>query len=486
MERGRLVQYLVAVALSLSTATIGTLSAWPTPVVPKIKNNETFVDITKDELATVMAMSPLGFVVGSLATRFISDSLGRRTTILASVVPIICGTIIATLARVSWLLCIMYFLWGIGTGMISTVVGIYTAEIADKDIRATLSVGTRFMFNFGNLLVISIGPFLSYYTLNYCFFILPVVYFVACVFIPESPYYYLKEGRVEHARKSLLKLKDKEIVDQELELMKGHVSKEMRNSSSAWELFTGKQYRRPLVIAFGLKLTQIMSGGMSIQQYMGLITQEIGLDVQTSTLLIIFGAFKFIVGVLSSFVVDRVGRRPLLIYSFLSTGICLAIAGLYFFLQEVIRVDHSVLKAYGIAAFMAIMLSNGLSIGYSSIIGVITAEIFPLNVKFIAMTSVNILGGCLGSAVAKSYQAINNVAGFCGVFWVFASVAFVGAIFSYMTTPETKGKSLQEIQEMLHINIVSSDEEGKLNDVEVIEMIEKCRELKESKKDYSL
>ncbi|XP_052740299.1 facilitated trehalose transporter Tret1-2 homolog isoform X2 [Bicyclus anynana] len=441
MERGRLVQYLVAVALSLSTATIGTLSAWPTPVVPKIKNNETFVDITKDELATVMAMSPLGFVVGSLATRFISDSLGRRTTILASVVPIICGTIIATLARVSWLLCIMYFLWGIGTGMISTVVGIYTAEIADKDIRATLSVGTRFMFNFGNLLVISIGPFLSYYTLNYCFFILPVVYFVACVFIPESPYYYLKEGRVEHARKSLLKLKDKEIVDQELELMKGHVSKEMRNSSSAWELFTGKQYRRPLVIAFG---------------------------------------------VLSSFVVDRVGRRPLLIYSFLSTGICLAIAGLYFFLQEVIRVDHSVLKAYGIAAFMAIMLSNGLSIGYSSIIGVITAEIFPLNVKFIAMTSVNILGGCLGSAVAKSYQAINNVAGFCGVFWVFASVAFVGAIFSYMTTPETKGKSLQEIQEMLHINIVSSDEEGKLNDVEVIEMIEKCRELKESKKDYSL
>ncbi|XP_045772290.1 facilitated trehalose transporter Tret1-2 homolog isoform X1 [Maniola jurtina] len=484
MERGRLIQYLVAFALSLSTATLGTLSAWPTPVMPKFHNNETSVQITKDEIATVLAMAPPGFVAGSLLTRFMADSLGRRATVLASALPIVCGTIIAAFARVAWLLCIMKFLWGFGTGMVSTVVGIYLAEIADKDIRATLTVGTRFMFNFGSLLVICIGTFLSYETLNYCLLLMPGIFFVACLFIPESPYYYLKEGRVENARKSLQKFKNKEIIDQELELMKRHVSKEMRNSSTAREFFTGRQYRRPIVIAFGLKLTQVLTGGMTIQQYMGRITQEIDLDVQLSTLLIIFGAFKFFVGVMSSTLVDRVGRRPLLIYSYTGTGICLAVAGTYFFLQEYLHVDHSILKSFGKAAFVAIILSNGIStLGYNSVIGIISAEIFPLNIKSVAMTSLNVFGGCLGFSVAKSYQAIKNVSGFCGVFWIFSGVALSGAVFSYFTVPETSGKSLQEIQDILQIGTVSSDEENNLNDANDVEIVEKCRELKELRKD---
>lgn len=90
----------------------------------------------------------------------------------------------------------------------------YLAEIADKDIRGTLSVGTRFMFNLGALLVTAVGPFMSYQTLNSSLVILPVCYFVACWWIPESPYYYLKEGRTHDAGKTLTKLrsyKDKKV-----------------------------------------------------------------------------------------------------------------------------------------------------------------------------------------------------------------------------------------------------------------------------------
>lgn len=87
----------------------------------------------------------------------------------------------------------------------------YLAEIADKDIRGTLAVGTRFMFNLGSLLVISIGPFLPYSTLNYCILGLPVIFFTACLWIPESPYYYLKKGKVEQARRVLIRLKGEEV-----------------------------------------------------------------------------------------------------------------------------------------------------------------------------------------------------------------------------------------------------------------------------------
>lgn len=87
------------------------------------------------------------------------------------------------------------------------MVGLYFAEIADKEIRGNLTLVTRFMFNFGSLLIMSIGPFVSYDTLNYLLLSLPLIFFVACWAIPESPYFYLKEGKVDAARKTLEKLR---------------------------------------------------------------------------------------------------------------------------------------------------------------------------------------------------------------------------------------------------------------------------------------
>lgn len=83
---------------------------------------------------------------------------------------------------------------------------IYLAEIASKEIRGSLVVGNRFMFNFGGFLVVAIGSFVSYHTLSYMLIVLPAAYFFACWWISETPYYLLKEGKVDAARKVLMKL----------------------------------------------------------------------------------------------------------------------------------------------------------------------------------------------------------------------------------------------------------------------------------------
>lgn len=91
---------------------------------------------------------------------------------------------------------------------------IYLAEIASKEIRGSLVVGNRFMFNFGSLLVVIIGAFVTYQTLSYLFIGLPIAYFIACWWISETPYYLLKEDKVDAARKELMKLnayKNKEV-----------------------------------------------------------------------------------------------------------------------------------------------------------------------------------------------------------------------------------------------------------------------------------
>lgn len=79
-------------------------------------------------------------------------------------------------------------------------------EISDKEIRGTLSSANRFMLNFGSSLVMGVGPFVSFQVLSYMLLVLPICYFVACWFVPETPYYYLKQGKVDAARKSLAML----------------------------------------------------------------------------------------------------------------------------------------------------------------------------------------------------------------------------------------------------------------------------------------
>ncbi|CAG9786278.1 unnamed protein product [Diatraea saccharalis] len=479
-KRSRIVQYVVAAAVSLASMTLGVISAWPTPVIAKFHANETGTYISDKDISWMLAMSSPGFIAGSVATRYISDRYGRRTTILSSAIPMSLGTILVVFSLKPWILYKARFLWGWGTGMIGTVVSMYLAEIADKDLRGTLSVGTRFMFNFGTLLAISVGPFLSYHIFNISILVLPLIYFLACCWIPESPYYYLKEGRVEEARRVLTKLrsyKDSKAVEDELQVMKSSVSSEMQRDSSVKELLIGEQYRKAVIISAGLKLTQIMTGVMTVQQYLGRIMQDTKTDIKLTTVFIIFGAVRFLIGIMSSILVDRVGRRTLLIFSFFGTAVCHIMVGGYFFCQEVLKIDQTVLTPYGYVTFLGILGSSIVStLGYTSIIFVIFGEIFPMNIKAVAMSSISIYGGILGFIIAKGYQELKDLIGMCGVFGIFALVAIIGAVFTIGFVPETKGKSLREIQIMLQGDIYNDTEEVTSNNDKNTELQELKRE----------
>lgn len=108
--------------------------------------------------------------------------------------------------------------------LIFQVSNYYLSEIADKDVRGTLSVITSFMFKFGTLLTMSVGPFLSYNTLNNIMLVLPFLFFIVCWWIPETPYYCLKAGNLEGARNSLRTLrgyKDEKVIERQINMPLG-------------------------------------------------------------------------------------------------------------------------------------------------------------------------------------------------------------------------------------------------------------------------
>ncbi|XP_053607687.1 facilitated trehalose transporter Tret1-like isoform X2 [Plodia interpunctella] len=487
MQRGnRKIQYLIVSAVSLATVTMGVSSAWPTPAILKFHNNETDVRISEGQISWMLALAAPGFLLGSLVAGLVCERFGRRSCLVFSAPPIAVGTVIVAVSVNVWLLYLTRILWGLGTGMISTIANMYIAEIADKEIRGELSIATKFMFNFGNLIVMVVGHYVSYSTLNYMMLVLPLGYFLACCFIPETPYFYLKEGKVEDAKRVLMVLRkydDEEGLYKDLSSLQADVKNEMRRSGSLVELFTGKQYRKAIYISIGLKLALILTGGITTRNYLGRIMQEGNWTLGLDFVMIVFGAISFIVGIMSSILSDKLGRRPLLIYSFLGTGISLALVAAYFFCQEVLVVPLVTLRRYSWIPFVGIISSTVIStLGFNSLAFLIPAETFPLNVKSTALTSLNVFSGMLGFAVAKGYQEVKDVSGLFGVFTVFGGVAIAGTIFSYFYVPETKGKSLKEIQQLLQGDLYERNSIEKLNQIVVKDADEDCddgTELKE-------
>ncbi|XP_026317769.1 facilitated trehalose transporter Tret1-like [Hyposmocoma kahamanoa] len=439
---------------------MGSLGSWAAQVLPKFHDNQTAFELSKNEISWMVSMSPPGYMCGSLATRYLADSFGRRASLLGSVVPVAFGTGIAAFATKAWLLYLTRFLWGFATGMNGSIIGLYLAEIADKDIRGSTALITKFMYNFGILLMMCIGPSVSYTTLNYILLVLPISYFTVNLWIPESPYYCLMQGKVDAAKNVLKRIRSKNekiVVDQLLQ-MQIDVKNEMRHSSTAKELFSSKRYRKAIIIIAGLKLTQIMAGQFLIHQYLGLIIKESRFEMALPTLFIIFGVVRFVAGIMSSFLVDRIDRRPLLIYSFLTSGICMIVMGIYFFLLEVVKVDSDEITSYGFIPFVCIVSSNVVStLGFNSVIGIIQAEIFALNIKAVALASLCIFGGLLNFIVTRSYQIFLDLTGLCGVFWILGLFGISGSIFSLFVVPETRGKSLRQIQITLQGDLYEID-----------------------------
>ncbi|CAF4900153.1 unnamed protein product [Pieris macdunnoughi] len=394
-------------------------------------------------------ISPIVFLVGTVFAGYICDKFGRRTTLLTATVIAAFGSIFATLSSAIWMLYIMEILWTFSLAIVWSVGNIYMAEIVDPDIRGGLTLATRFMYHFGSLLMVLIGKEVSYRALNNWIIIPPLLSFASIYPIPESPYYLLKVGKEEQARKELSRLQQNsgtEDIDTQFEKMKMHVTMEMQNPSSFFKFFSNKRYRKALIITFGLKLFYILSGAAVMKGLYRTVLKEGDIELTLTEMIDIDVGIKLGSGILSALLVDRVGRRILLLWSFIGCSLSFAVIALYFGVRDYYT---DMIQSIGYITFAAViifLISN--SLGLSFIKDVIEVELFPLNVRVMAVVTLYVFGG-FEYPLQIGFTKFENSSGRVSVFWTFAAIAMLGFIFTYFVLPETKRKSLKEIQEML-------------------------------------
>lgn len=276
----------------------------------------------------------------------------------------------------------------------------------------------------------------------------PPIIFMACfIWLPDSPYYLIGKNRDEEAIRSLERLRGHTDVQSEYERMCITVRKSEDNKGAIKEIMSRNNLRAAIIV-MGLGGIQQLCGSQAVISYAQIIFDSVGSDLGGAESSFILAAVQIIASALSSSIVDRFGRRPLLLFSVSGAAICNTIVGVFFFLDHKGN-DVSSIAWLPMTAIMIFIIAY--TLGLATVTFVVLGEVFPKNLRAAAGAVFTIFASACGFGVAKMFQLVTDNVGSHATFWIFAGFSYIFIPFIWFVIPETKNKSLDTILEELRI-----------------------------------
>ncbi|KAG2318254.1 hypothetical protein Bca52824_021376 [Brassica carinata] len=334
------------------------------------------LDLSIAQFSVFGSLLTFGGMIGAIFSATVADAFGRKMTLWVAEAFFISGWLaIAQAKNIIWLDSGRFFV-GIAVGLASYVVPVYIAEITPKNVRGTFTFSNQLLQNCGLATVYYLGNVMSWRTIALIGVIPCLIQFLGLFFIPESPRWLAKENRDEECEVVLQKLRGKEadIVTETREIM---ISVDATANISMQSLFKRK-YARQLTIGVGVMLMQQLCGSTGLGYYAGSIFDLAGKFILNYLYFIDYYVPKAILGLI---VVDRWGRRPLLMAS--AAGICLSCItlALAFGLKGV----PSIVNFTPTMAFVGILTYTMMfAAGLGALPWIIMSEIFPMDMKVVA------------------------------------------------------------------------------------------------------
>lgn len=343
------------------------------------------------------------------------------------------------------------FITGMAVGACCVAAPLYASEIAQKDIRGTLGSYFQLMVTTGILYAYLMGCILTTIPYTVSCAVCALVFFISFCFQPETPLYYVKKGEFEKAKRSLIHLRGPSYdVDSELNMIECAVKDSTQRSVSFMSALKRKATLKAFLIAFGLMFFQQLSGINAVILYSSDMFKESGVKFDPKIASLLVAAFQVVATFVSSLVVDKLGRRFLLILSMTVMTISCVVIGFYFTFKNQHLVGPSVLNAIGFVPTAALCVFIVVfSLGIGPIPWMISSEIFTPDLKSIAGSAAGTFNWFLAFLVTKFYLDLKNWLGQDVTFYLFGYVCLLGSVFVYFIVPETKGKTIDEIQREL-------------------------------------
>ena len=401
-------------------------------------------------LEIVTSWVTLGAMFGSLAGGYVADHFGRRRALLAAAGLFVVGALVEAFAPDVPVLVFGRLVAGFGVGVAAVAAPLYAAELAPAAQRG------RFVSSYQ--LAITIGIFVAYlvdqalagpegWRAMLGVSAGPgVLLALAVLTAVESPRWFAKSGRPDDARRALVALGAEDDADERLAAIEASLRAE--HEVPSWRDVFAPRWRAPLKIGLGLAVLQQVTGINAIIYYSDSIFAAAGYTTpaaQTEATTWAIGAVNVVSTFIAIAFIDRLGRRPLLIAGLIGMGLSLAAVG-FAFQQSAAAgaAQGSTLGAITLVALVVFIISFAFSLG--PVTWTVINEIYPGEVRGRAVAVATAVNWGAAFLVSGFFLSVVKAIGQGYTFWLFAAFCAIGLVWVIVGVPETRGRSLEEIE----------------------------------------
>lgn len=454
-RRGLLAQCLVAGAVSLLSAGAGMPIGYSAVLLPQLSAENSTMYADREIGSWIASIHSLATPVGALLSGPLLDTMGRRGCLQFSAIPLFLGWLVMGFAKNIPVLLAGRVVSGFAVGFMAVPMQVLLGETADPKIRGILIGGIFASYSFGILSIYVLGASLRWDVVALCSTVLPILALVSFCFVPESPAWLLAQGRVERARKALLWLRggDREQVNTEIAILEARAKADVAQKSlgtsfgqrvaSILRTVARPDVLKPLSIINIFNVLQLISGTYVIVFYAVDLVQDIGGKNVDSYIAAIVTAFvRFLFCVLACILILKMGRRTLGMFSAIGTSLASLILAAY----TCIKTEESDMDTYvlGICLFAYVGANT---VGLFALPGLMVGELLPQKARGIGGGFNFFLFNFFLFIVTKCFPAVNNAVGITGAFTIFGAAALIEATFIYVALPETRNRTLEEIED---------------------------------------
>ncbi|XP_017665431.1 PREDICTED: solute carrier family 2, facilitated glucose transporter member 6 [Lepidothrix coronata] len=395
--------YLAVFAAVLGNFSFGFALVYPSPVIPALEAHPSpALRLDQHTAPWFGSVFTLGAAAGGLSTMMLNDCLGRKLSIMFSALPSAVGYALMASAQGVWMLLLGRVLTGYAGGVTSASIPVYISEISHPGVRGMLGACPQIMAVLGSLVLYALGLVLDWRWLAVAGEVPVLVMIILLCFMPNSPRFLLSQGKEEEALGSLCWLRGKDTdYAREYEQIKDSVRKQSRRVSCA-EIKDPFLYK-PILIAGVMRFLQQLSGVTCILVYLQSIFKKTSVILKPEYDAALVGLVRLFSVAIAAVSMDKAGRKILLFVS-------------------------------------------GYALGWGPITWLLMSEILPLKARGVASGLCVIVSWLTAFTLTQFFLPVVNAFGLEVPFLFFAVISAGNILFTGCCVPETKGRSLEQIE----------------------------------------
>ncbi|XP_037089041.1 facilitated trehalose transporter Tret1-2 homolog [Pollicipes pollicipes] len=443
-------QVMAALAVSVGSMLVGFTAAYTSPALASMQAPDSRLKITDTQASWIGSLMPLSALCGGLVSGSLIERLGRKITIMATGLPFMLSYALIAFAQDVYMIYVARVIAGLCIGTLSLAMPVYLGETIQPDIRGTLGLLPTTIGNTGILVCFLAGTYLRWDHLALFAGCIPVPFLIMMWFVPETPRWYVAHGKLKEAAKSLRWLRGQDVnISDELSSITEHITAAQRTHSSLRDLLS-PHYLRALAISLALMFFQQMSGINAVIFYSVSIFKIAGSSIDGNLCSVVVGLVNFGATFIANVMIDRLGRKVLLYISSSLMVASLAVLGAFFYVKEELPQQHALVTELGwlpLVSFMVFVVA--FSVGWGPIPWLFLGEGLPGRIRGSAGSVATAFNWACTFVVTKTFNDLIHAVGAHGTFWLFGVCTAVGLLFTVGFMPETRGKTLEDIEKNL-------------------------------------